>query len=370
MSDLPATADVVVIGGGVMGTSTLHHLARLGITDTVLIEAETLGAGSTSKNAGGFRAQFTDPHNITIAMENIRRLERFEAEVGGDIDFRQWGYLLLLTEDDLPSFEDAVALQRSLGVPSEILSRDQAEGMVPGLNFDGIVGASWCPIDGYCTPEAVGLGYARAATKQGARIIQGVPVSEIRVDAGAVRGVETPRGSIDAPVVVIAAGAWSGIVAATAGVEIPIERERRFIWTTAPGDDLPHRLPLTIDFATGFYLHREGHGLLLGGKEQSMDELAPVAVSRYPGLMNLEITHTWWGYYAMSPDHNAIVGMASDPAGLVYMTGFSGHGFQQAPVMGEYVAELIAGVEPTFDLAGLSLERFADGGPVPEFAII
>ena len=170
--------------------------------------------------------------------------------------------------------------------------------------------------------------------------------------------------------VVLAAGVWSRELAATAGLEIPVEREARHVFFTGPGDGLPQRLPLTIDFATGFYFHREGAGLLFGGREASLEELAPVAAARLPVLADLDVRGGWWGYYEMSPDHNAVVGAAGEPAGLLYATGFSGHGFQQGPVIGEHVALLALGLPTRFDLGPFSVERFEGGATRPERNVV
>jgi sarcosine oxidase subunit beta len=170
--------------------------------------------------------------------------------------------------------------------------------------------------------------------------------------------------------VILTAGIWSKELAATAAVEIPVEPERRHVFFTEPGDPLPRELPLTIDFATGFYFHREGRGLLFGGREQSLEELAPVAVRRLPVLEALGVRGGWWGFYEVSPDHNALVGATSDPEGLVYATGFSGHGFQQGPVMGEHVALLALGRPTPFDLSPFSLERFQAGAARPELNVV
>ncbi len=353
-----------------MGTSTLYHLARAGCTDTLLLERDTLGSGSTSKAAGGFRAQFSDELNIRIALESIERLRRFGEEPGDDIDFKQWGYLFLLREEEVPAFEEAVALQNRLGVPSRLITPREALGIVPGLGLDDVAAATFCPTDGYATPETVAQGYARAAAPMGAGIVQGCPVEEILVDGRRVRGVATPRGTVAADRVVCAAGVWSVELAGAVEVHLPVRAERRNVFLTGPGDLLPRELPLTIDFATGFYFQREGNGLLFGGPHPSLEELAPDATRRLPALTDLEIRPGWWGYYAMSPDHNAIVGAARSPDGLLYASGFSGHGFQQSPVVGEYLADLALDREPAFDLSAFALERFEADDLRPEAHVV
>ena len=343
-----------------MGVSALYHLARLGSAACVLLERETLGSGSTSRAAGGIRAQFSDELNIRIALECIRRFERFAEEPGGEIDFKQWGYLFLLgSAEEEASFRRSLALQRSLGVPSRLLTPDEAAAIVPGLAVDDLVAATFCPLDGYATPEAAVQGYAQAAARLGGRIVQSCPVERIVVERGRVAGVETARGRLATERVICTAGVWSRELARTAGVELPVEPERRHVFFTEPGDPLPRELPLTIDFATGFYFHREGAALLFGGREQTLEELAPVAARRLPLLAELPVKGGWSGLYEMSPDHNAIVGATEEPGGFIYATGFSGHGFQQGPVIGEHLAELALGRTPTFDLTPFSVERFA-----------
>jgi sarcosine oxidase subunit beta len=155
-----------------------------------------------------------------------------------------------------------------------------------------------------------------------------------------------------------------------AGFELPVEGEQRHMWFCPEDGGLPERLPLTIDFTTSFYFHREGPGLVFGGKEQSLEEVAEHAMRRLPVILDLPVQSSWWGYYEMSPDHNALVGRASHPEGLFYATGFSGHGFQQAPAVGEYVAQLVAGREPTLDLSAFDAARFGRGDSRPEAFVI
>ncbi len=365
-----ATADVVVIGGGVVGASTLYHLARAGCRDAVLLERHTLASGSTSAAAGGFRAQFSDELNIRIAVECIARFARFADEVGADIGFRQVGYLFLLRAEEVPAFRASVALQRSLGVPAEVIDVADALRHVPGTSPDGLTAATYCPIDGLATPEAVVHGYAAAARRLGARVQQGTAANEITVEAGHVTGVRTPHDFIATGTVVLAAGVWSAGLGRTAGVDIPVTPERRYVYYCATAGPLPARTPLTIDFATGFYFHREGSGLILGGPWATEEALAPFALARLPFAAHLGVASAWSGLYEMSPDHNAMVGACDEPAGLLYATGFSGHGFQQAPVVGEYLAGLALGRPSTMDLSALSLRRFADARPRPEALVV
>lgn len=351
-----------MVGGGIVGASALYHLTAAGCRDVVLVERDTLGSGSTGAAAGGIRAQFSDELNIRIALECIERFGRFEDEVGGEIDFRQTGYLFLLREHEVDTFAASVALQRSLGAPSRMLTLEEAAAIVPGLRLDDLAAATFNPTDGCANPGAVVQAYADAARRHGARVLQATTALRVIADSGRVTGVETPGGVIRTPVVICAAGVWSRELAATAGVDIPVRPEQRYVYFTGQRDDLPAALPLTVDFATGFYFHREGPGLLMGGPWDDVEGLATVALHRLPACADLPIRRGWAGAYEMSPDHNGIVGGVDDPEGFLYATGFSGHGFQQGPVVGEYLADLALGREPLLDLSPLSLDRFSGGG--------
>ena len=343
-----------------MGASVAWHLRRLGIERVVLLERDVLASGSTSKSAGGFRAQFADELNIRIALRSLDELERMD-----DVALHQDGYLFLLDDPaDVERFQLALALQHRLGVPSRELSVDEALALVPQLDPDGLVAATYCELDGYVTPEEVVQWYAR-----GTDVRKGCVVTGLEVAQGRITGVETTQGRIATDTVVCCAGVWSAEVGAMVGVVIPVSGEQRWMHFTPQDGGLPARVPLTIDFSTGFYFHREGPGLVFGGRDQTLEELAGPA-ARLPVLAELPVQSSWWGYYEVSPDHNAIVGEAADPSRFLYATGFSGHGFQQAPAVGEHVAELVAGLEPTLDLSPFALERFARNESRPEAFVI
>jgi len=250
-------------------------------------------------------------------------------------------------------------------VPSRELSVDEALAIVPQLAPDGLLAATYCELDGYATPEAVVQWYAR-----GIDVRQGCEVTGVDVESGRVTGVRTTKGRIATGTIVCCAGAWSAEVGAMADVEIPVRGEPRWMFFTPEDAGLPERLPLTIDFTTSFYFHREGPGLVFGGREQTVEELADPASRRLPSLLDLPVQSSWWGFYEVSPDHNAIVGEAAEPSRFLYATGFSGHGFQQSPAVGEHVAELVAGREPTLDLSAFAVERFARGETRPEGFVV
>jgi len=347
-----------VIGGGAVGASTAWHLRELGIEDVLLVERDSLGSGSTSKSAGGVRMQFADELNVRIAQRSLAELERMDG-----IGLRQVGYLFLVDrEEDLAEFRTALALQARLGVPSRELSVAEALELVPQLEPEGLLGATFCPLDGHCTPEAVVQWYAR-----GLQVLQGCEVTGIDLRAGRV---ETSRGPIGTGTVIDCAGAWAAEVGALAGVEIPVHGEPRWMWFSPEAGCLPDPMPMTIDFSTGLYAHREGPGLVFGGREASLEALAPAIERRLPLLAELPVQAAWWGWYEVSPDHNAIVGEVPGAGRFLVATGFSGHGFQQAPAVGEHLAELVAGMTPTLDLSPFSLERFAKGSPRVERFVV
>jgi sarcosine oxidase, subunit beta len=353
-----------VIGGGALGAATAFHLRRLGVDDVVLLERDVLASGSTSKSAGGIRTQFADELNIRIALRSLREFE----ELGDAISFRQHGYLFLVDNDaDLASFRSALALQQRLGVPSRELTPAEAGELVPQLVVDDLLAATFCARDGYATPEAVVQHYARASE---AVVRQGCAATGIAVEHGRIVGVDTAEGRIATNVVVCCAGIWSHDVAAFAGVDLPVQGEARAMWFTPEDGGLPERLPLTIDFSTGFYVHREGPGLAFGGRDRALEDVAEAASRRLPALAELPVQASWWGWYDVSPDWNALVGEARNVSRFLYATGFSGHGFQQAPAVGEHLAELVVGLVPTLDLAAFSAERFALGAERPEAFVI
>jgi len=377
------TADVVIIGGGCMGASVAYHLARRGVTDVVLVEREAqLGAGSTGRNAGGVRHQFSHEANIRLSIESIGLLERFEAEVGAAIDFHQHGYLFLLSElASVDAFARDVELQQALGVDVEWLTPEAAARLAPGLRVGGVRAATFCARDGITDPDGVTQGFAKAARAAGAEIARGTEVTGIAVERGRVTGVETTRGRVAAPVAVIAAGPWAGVVGAMAGVRVPIEPLRRHIFIAAApaggwAGGAPDTRIMVIDFETTFYFHREGAGVLFGmgdpGERPGFDtsvqwdlleRLTPVAARRLPALADAPISHAWAGLYEMTPDAMPIVGPVPEVEGLYVIAGFSGHGFQHSPATGRILADVIAGRDPGFDLGPFAADRFGRGVP-------
>ncbi|MFI2758577.1 NAD(P)/FAD-dependent oxidoreductase [Streptomyces echinatus] len=377
-------ARVVIVGGGVMGTSIAWHLARAGVRDVVLVERDELAAGSTSRAAGGVRAQFSDELNIRLGARSLEAFGRFGQEVGQDIGLHRVGYLFLLsTPEQVASFEAGVRLQNTLGVPSRLITPREARDLSPLITTDGLLAAAYSPDDGHCTPEAVVHGYASAARAHGARILRHTEVTGIELDGDTITAVTTTSGRIETDTVICAAGAWSRAVGAMAGVELPVRPLRRQIAVTEPVPGLPPTLPMTIDFTTSLYFHGEGPGLLLGMSDPDerpgfdtgthdrwIPRLAEAMTRRAPALLDLRRTGGWAGLYENTPDHNALIGEAPTVSRFLYATGFSGHGFLQGPAVGEVVRDLYLGRVPFLDISPLSAGRFAADAPRPEANLV
>ncbi|MER7837878.1 FAD-binding oxidoreductase [Streptomyces sp. NPDC096040] len=377
-------AQVVVIGGGVMGTSIAYHLASAGVRDVVLVERDELAAGSTSKAAGGVRAQFSDELNIRLGARSLAAFARFGQEIGYDIGLRRVGYLFLLsTPEEVASFEASVRLQNHLGVPSRMLTPKEAARLSPLIATDGLLAAAYSPDDGHCTPESVVHGYAAAARAHGARVLRHTEVTGIERDGAHLTAVHTTLGRIATDTVVCAAGAWSRAVGAMAGVDLPVRPLRRQIAVTEPVPALPPTLPMTIDFSTSLYFHAEGPGLLLGMSDPDerpgfasdphdrwIPRLYAAMERRAPALLDLRRTGGWAGLYENTPDHNALIGEATSVSRFLYATGFSGHGFLQGPAVGEVIRDLYLGRAPFLDVRPLDAGRFAADAHRPETNLV
>ncbi len=358
-----------------MGASTAFHLAEAGCTDVVLVEADQLACGSTSKSAGGVRLQFSDEINIELAKRSIAAFEDFSNRPGADIEMKQVGYLFLLTEPQhVADFQANVELQNRLGVPSRMLTAEQARELSPLIEIDDVLAATFCPRDGHVNPEMVVAGYANAARELGVRVVQQCPVTAIDVADGRVTTVHTARGSIRTGTVVCAAGVWSDAIAAMAGQSLPVVPVSRPIWYTEPMPGRPANVPMTIDFATGFYFHSEGEGLLFGMADPDqpagfdaptrsdwLEQTAEVVARRAPALLEVGIAGGWDGFYETTPDHNALIGELAAPNRFLSATGFSGHGFQLGPAVGEVMRDLVLGRTPPVDISAFATERFERG---------
>lgn len=372
---LPFTADVVIVGGGVIGTSIAYQLALRGCSDVVLVDRGQLGSGSTSRASGGIRQQFADEIEIQLARDSVRFWESFEQQVGGHLEFRQVGYLYLLTTDDeLRRFTANVERQRRHGVPSRLLSPVEVAALVPGLTLDGVRAGAFCPTDGRAVPSGAVDGLARAARRLGARLIEDVQVTGIEVGGGRVAAVETTAGRIATRLAVDAAGPWAAEIAALAGVACPVFPKRFHQFVTGPVDGISPELPCILEPATTLFVAPEGSGVLLGmdrvepgGTNMAVEwdflpEVVATAIRRLPKIESADIRAAWAGLIELTPDGLPIVGQTSEVDGLILACGLNGHGFMLAPAIGRSVAELICDGRYThLDLGPFGPLRFADG---------
>ncbi|TKJ28957.1 MAG: FAD-dependent oxidoreductase [Chloroflexi bacterium B3_Chlor] len=386
MALLPKTAEVVIIGGGVMGTSTAYHLAKKGCRQVVLLEKETFfGQGATGRCAGGFRHQFATEIDIRLSKHSIPMLERFSLEMGQEIGFNQCGYLFLLSrEEDVLAFRENVELQRRLGVESVWLSAEEIAQLVPVIHLEGIAASTFCGQDGLADPSSVVQGYVKGARRLGATLLTETEALDIEVAGGRVRGVVTDRGRIQTPVVVNAAGPWAGQVGAMAGVDVFVKPVRRQMSVTTPIPQLPADFPMVIDFAQSLYFHREGPGILTGmsnpdeppGFDQSVDldwqiRHFEAATLRMPILAEAGILNSWAGLYEVSPDALPILGRVAELDGFICINGFSGHGFMHGPICGLLIAEeIVDGGAHTVDIKSLRIERFERREGLKEYVVV
>lgn len=380
---LPAQARAVVVGGGAIGLAAADELARAG-ADVVVLERDALGSGSSAKPFGGVRATFSDPGNIALGLRGLEKYVDLHERTPGGIGLRRVGYLFCArTEAEAAALEASTALQRSMGAVADVVSPARAAELNPHLDPAALVSASFSPVDGYAQPSRAVAAWAARARSRGARVLEGVEVLDV-LTSPHVTGVVTSAGTVRCEHLVVAAGAWSAGVGRMAGVDLPVEPVRRQIaFAEAPaGSRRPAtpsgELPFTLDLSTTFYVHGSPDGLLLGisdpaqapGFDRGYDdswvpafEAAAAVVA--PSLVGLPLRDGWAGLYENTPDHNALIGASREVDGLVVATGFSGHGFLQAPAVGEVVRDLVLGREPELDVSGFAPERFAPTSAAP-----
>ena len=383
--NLPKTSNIVIIGGGVMGASTLYHLAARGVKNVILLERnEFFGQEATGRCAGGVRYQFATEVNIKLSLESLPMLERFKEEIGQDIDYRKCGYLFVLTkEQDIDTFKRNVALQNKLGVGTVWISGDEVRDRLPYMQFEDALAGSFNPNDGLVDPNSVVMGYISAAQKLGGKAYTDTEVTGFSLAGGRIESVSTNQGVIETPVVVDAAGPWAGVVGKMAGVDIPITSLRRQMFTTTPLPDLPRDFPFVIDFSQSLYFHREGEGLLTGMSnpnethafDENVDEKwelvnLEASLARLPMLEKAGLLSHWAGLYEVTPDAHPFYGK-TPVEGFYVVGGFSGHGFMHGPVSGKLISEIILdGKATTVDVSQLDLARFIEGRLIREYNVV
>jgi len=382
---VPKVADIVIIGGGVMGASIAYHLALRGQNNIVLLEKEEFfGQGATGRCAGGVRYQFATEVNIRLSLQSLPMLERFEDETGQAIDYRKCGYLFVLTQPaDVEVFKRNVALQNRLGLDTAWLDGDEVRRRLPMMRLEDVIAGTFNSKDGLVDPHGVVMGYIRSAQRLGVQALTNVEVIGLKVVKQKLEGVETSAGSIATRIVFNAAGPWAGLVGRMAGVEIPITPIRRQMFTTTPLPEIPPDFPFVIDFSQSLYFHRESQGLLIGmsnpneepGFDQNVDpafELTNLeaATARLPLLERAGLASHWAGLYEVTPDAHPIYGK-TPVEGFFVCAGFSGHGFMHGPISGKLLTEiLLDGVPHSVDISTLDLSRFEEDRLIREYNVV
>lgn len=379
---LPERAEVVIVGGGIMGLALAWHLAQAGETRVVVLEKGYLLEGASGRNGGGVRTQWSTPTMIELAREGLAACARFASDMGINVWFRRGGYLFLARTPEVANrLERAARLHQSHGLKTRLVSAGEAERLAPGLDARGVLAATFNPEDGVVFPWPFLWGYADGARKLGVRVEPFTRVTGFRIEDGAVRAVATDRGEIAAGRVVIAAGAWSGEVARLAGVTLPNVPMRHEICVCEPLK--PFVDPLVSELDSGIYFSQSLRGELVGGMGDpdeppglNQDSSARFLV-RYsqallrlmPGLGGLKVVRQWAGCYDVTPDRAPILGETPGIRGLLQMSGFVGHGFMMAPAVARRMAEWMGGA-PDEIFERFALARFAEGRLERETMII
>ena len=383
------TADVVIIGGGIVGSSIAWHLTQAGCTNVAVLERETSqGKGSTGKSMGGVRAQFSTPVNIQMSLYSIDFYRQYDARMDHPSGYKPQGYLFVATAEKHMNYLRAkFERQVAMGLKTvRLVSRLEIVEMVPQMRADDVLGGTFCSTDGFVDPYSVMSGYTLRAVDRGVRLLRNTEVTGILRDAQGIAGVRTAAGEIASRVVVNAAGAWAAGIARMAGVDLPVEPLRRMLVPTEPFSELSQHLPMVIDMSTGFHFRPEGLGILMAWNDPEetpgfktnfdhafVEKILTRAVDRVPCLENVEVNpkRAWAGLYEMTPDHHPVLGQAPDLPGFFLANGFSGHGVMHSPATGRILADLILhGKTDLVDAHILGLDRYRTGNLIEETAVL
>ena len=381
--------DVIIIGGGIVGSSIAYHLTEAGCSNVLILEREShQGKGSTGKSMGGVRAQFSTTESIKMSLYSIPFFNSFDEVMGHPSGYRAQGYLFVATaQRHLDYLCQNYTRQVAAGLKTvHLLKPDDVAHIAPEIRHDDILGGAFCSTDGFVDPHSVMTGFALKAVERGVRILRDTEVLAIHSDTRGVTSVETSNGTLSSRTIVNAAGAWAGNVARLAGVDLPVEPMRRMLVPTEPFDKVAHTSPMVVDMTTGFHYRPEGRGILLAwndpeetpGFKLNFDRAFIVkvltrGVDRLPCLEEAEINpkRSWAGLYEMTPDHHPVLGPVESLPGFFLANGFSGHGVMHSPATGRILADLIlTGETDIIDQQLLSIGRFAAGHLLHETAVL
>ena len=371
----PDKANYVIIGGGISGVSVAWHLAKKGAKDIVVLESEYLSYGATGRCGAGIRQQWSTKANVLLAKKSIEFFENAQdlLDYDDDIEFKQEGYLIVGTdEEEDRAFKENVKLQQSLGVPAEFLTPKEAKEIVPHLNLDGVTSATYCKTDGHLNPFKMTDAFYKAAKRLGVSFFTHTKVNDITVKNGKIESVQTTKGTIEADVVINAAGGFAQDIGEMAGVEIPVKSQNREILVTEPIEKIQG--PMVISFSRNIYCQQTPHGAFIMGRgddrdfsqsmhstHQFLEAMAKTATRLLPPIGQLRVIRQWAGLYNFSPDSQPIISGSKDVEGFYMACGFSGHGFMLAPMTGQIIREMVLGEPSSVDTESLSLARFEKG---------
>ncbi len=383
------SADVIIIGGGIVGSSIAYHLTEAGCRDVIVLEREThQGKGSTGKSMGGVRAQFSTQVNIRMSLYSIPFFAAFDEVMGHPSGYRPQGYLFVATrQSHLEYLAENYRQQVAAGLKALCqLSPADVSRLAPELRTDDVLGGSFCPTDGFVDPHSVMTGFMLKAMERGVQLLREAEVTGIARDAHGVCGVQTSQGLLSTRTVVNAAGAWAGQVARLAGVDLPVEPLRRMLVPTEPFEKISHASPMVVDMSTGFHYRPEGRGVLLAWNDPEespgfklnfdrgfIEKVLTRGVDRVPCLEEAEVNpkRAWAGLYEMTPDHHPVLGAVTGLPGFYLANGFSGHGVMHSPATGRILADLILkGSCDLVDTSLLGFDRFAAGRLLHETAVL
>jgi sarcosine oxidase subunit beta len=386
------TADVVLIGGGIVGSSIAYHLVAAGCKNVLVIERETAqGKGSTGKSMGGVRAQFSTPVNIQMSLYSIPFYASFEERLGLPCDYRPQGYLFCATDENHLAYLRAnYKKQVAMGLKNvQLIAGDEIRSIFPQLRSDDIVGGSFCSTDGFVDPYSAMIGFMTWASDHGATLWKNATVTGIARNTNSNGGsfeVATSHGTVSTRTVVNCAGAWAAPIAKMVGIDLPVEPLRRMLVPTEPFDQFPHTAPMIIDMSTGFHFRPEGRGFLLAWNDPEetpgykmdfdpafIEKILTRAADRVPAFENVAVNpkRAWAGLYEMTPDHHPILGESPDVPGFFFANGFSGHGVMHSPATGKVLSDLIlTGKTDLIDVSLLNFSRFAEGRMIHETAVL
>lgn len=373
-------ADIVIIGGGVTGASTAFQLTRRRAGRIVLVERDTIGSGPTARTIGIIRLHYSYEPLIRLAARGLEVFSHFEALTGSTADFTPAAFLLLARPDQLPAVEENVALQQRLGVRTSILTPSEVGRLDPRMRLDDVGGAAYEPDSGYADGYAAAAGFASAARRQGVEILEGTRAERLVVEGGVLRAVVTSRGMFETGQALVAAGAWTPALLATAGVRVPIQASRQQVVHLAPPDGFGALEVQIEDITQGFYARPESHGTVLAGVlEEEAEQIVPpdgysqgtdfefvsrvgtLWAHRFPGAADAAVRGGYASIYDVTPDWQPVLGPVPGVRGLHVAAGFSGHGFKLSPALGEALAALLVGERPEIDISAFASSRFADG---------